>query len=187
MLMEELYIIFEGEIDEASTRKLYDALNSADPTKYEKINLIFSSTGGTIYHGFFLANVIQNFKIPIRIHANNHIDSIANIIYLSAKERTAEAFARFYLHGASGIRSGYIKDFEEAATSLSVDNERIAQYIADNTDLSFDSASQLMDDRDSKSAQKALEHGIVQSLVHLEVSSGLNRIEIPYIIDKDRR
>lgn len=186
--MDELYIIFEGEIDQNSVNKLYDAILTTDPQKYGRVNLIFSSNGGNIYLGFFLANFIQNFHIPIRIHANNRIDSIANIIYLSAKERTAEAFARFYLHGASVSFSGYKKDFEEMVKSLRVDDERIAQYIADNTGLLVNKVKKFMEDRDSKSAQEALEYGIVQSVAHLDISSipNLNKMYIPYIIKKDK-
>ena len=183
--MNELYIIFEGVIEQTSAKQLFDALLSANPQKHKKINLIFSSVGGNIYLGFFLANAIQNFKIPVRIHANNRIDSIANIIYLSVKERTAEAFARFYLHGASiTIEDGYKKDFEEGVNSLKVENERIAQYIADNIGHSFEDVSKLMEDRGSKSAQEALEYGIVQSMGHLEIPSNSDRIEIPYIITR---
>jgi len=183
--MNELYIIFEGVIELESAKELYNALLSADPNKYNKINLIFSSVGGNIYLGFFLANGIQNSKIPVRIHANNRIDSIANIIYLSVKERTAEAFARFYLHGASmTINDGYKKDFEEGVNSLKVENERIAQYIADNIGRSFGDVAKLMEERGSKSAQEALEYGIVQSLSHLEIPPNSDRIEIPYIITK---
>ena len=66
-----------------------------------KITIFFSSLGGNIYDGFLLATLIQNSKVSIAIHAVNHIDSIANVVYLAAKERTAESHAKFYLHGAS--------------------------------------------------------------------------------------
>lgn len=187
--MNELYIIFEGVIDTNSVEKIYDAILTADPQKHKRVNLVFSSGGGNIYLGFFLANFIKNFHIPFRIHANNRIDSIANIVYLSAKERTAETFARFYLHGASTTVEGYKKDFEEAVKSLSVDNERIAQYIADNILIPLDKVKELMENRDSKSSQEALEYGIVQSMVHLDISSipACNKIYIPYIIKKENK
>lgn len=185
--MDELYIVFEGEIDLESTKKLYNALTSADPHKYKFINLIFSSTGGSTYFGFFLANTIQNSQIPVRIHANNHIDSIANIIYLSTKERTAEVFARFYIHGALAKVIGYKKDLEEEVNSLKIENERIVQYIADNTDLSFEDIEKMMEERESISAPEALECGIVKSIEHIEIPpAGVDRIEIPYIIEKKR-
>lgn len=182
--MNELFIVFEGEIDKISAKELYNAISSADPEKHNKINLIFSSTGGNIYLGFFLANTIQNSKIPVRIHANNFIASIANIIYLSAKERTAEAFASFYLHGASDTVSGYKKDLEERVNLLAVNNVRIAHYIADNTRLSVDEVSKLMEDRSSKSAQEMLKYDIVKLMSHLEIPPNSDRIDIPYIITK---
>ena len=181
--MTELYIVFEGGIDLSSTKQLHDALASSSEKGYTKINIIFSSGGGNIYLGFFLANAIQNSRVPVRIHANNRIDSIANIIYLSAKERTAESFARFYLHGASiTLKDGYKKDFEEMVNSLQVENERTAQYVADNTGLPVEKVSGLMEKRGSLSAQEALGYGIVKSMAHLEIPHGAARVEIPYIL-----
>src|SRR5258707_5636044 len=99
--IKEHYIIFEGMIDINATSQLFQAIEKAKQDGFGRIIIFFSSLGGNIYEGFLLASVIQNSKIPIRIHATNHIDSIANVIYLSAQERTSESYAKFYLHGAS--------------------------------------------------------------------------------------
>ncbi|OGW92789.1 MAG: hypothetical protein A3I73_00560 [Omnitrophica bacterium RIFCSPLOWO2_02_FULL_45_16] len=81
------YIIFSGVIEQNFSTRLFNAIQAAPSANIQRIVLLFSSLGGDIHEGFLLASVIQNSKIPIVIHANNNIDSIANVIYLSAKER----------------------------------------------------------------------------------------------------
>ena len=95
----DFYIIFAGIIEQNFGNRLLNAINAATERKVRKIILFFSSLGGNVQEGFTLATVIRNCKTPILIHANN-IDSIANVIYLSAKERTAESYAKFFMHGA---------------------------------------------------------------------------------------
>ena len=87
----EKFIIFEGMIDQQASQRLVGAINNAsiqEPIP-SKITILFSSLGGNIYEGFLIASIIQNSKIPIAIHATNHVDSIANVIYLSSKDRSA--------------------------------------------------------------------------------------------------
>ena len=124
----EKYIIFEGIIDQQATQRLCQAINNAStqlPVP-NKINILFSSLGGNIYEGFLLASIIQNSKIPISIHATNHIDSIANVIFLSSKERTAESHAKFYLHGATTQGNFDEKALKDQLSSIKTNNSRIA-------------------------------------------------------------
>ncbi len=96
----DFYIIFAGIIEQNFANRLLNAINLAKQKKVTKIIIFFSSLGGNIQEGFTLATVIRNCEIPILIHAVNNIDSIANVIYLSAKEGTAESYAKFFMHGA---------------------------------------------------------------------------------------
>src|SRR5260221_9244293 len=100
-MKRDYYIIFAGIIEQNFGNRLVTAINNAKLATATKIIIFFSSLGGSIQEGFTIASVIQNSTIPIAIHANNNIDSIANVIYLSSKERTAESYAKFYLHGAT--------------------------------------------------------------------------------------
>src|SRR5271155_1740921 len=104
---KEYYIIFAGIIEPNFGTRLVMAITNAKKAGATKIIIFFSSLGGNIQEGFTIASVIQNSTIPIEIHANNNIDSIANVIYLSAKERTAESYAKFYLHGATAPAIAY--------------------------------------------------------------------------------
>ena len=141
----EKYIIFEGSIDQQATLRLVNAIQNAINLQPQanKVTIIFSSLGGNIYDGFLLASFIQNAKVPIAIHAVNHVDSIANVVYLSAKERTAESHAKFYLHGASTQGNFDEKALKEQLSSIKTNNSRIAHFVSENSGLSLWKVGQL--------------------------------------------
>lgn len=177
----EAYIIFEGQIDQPATQRLVNAIKTAEQANAEKINIFFSSLGGSIYEGFLIATVIQNSKIPITIHATNHIDSIANVIYLSVPDRTSESYAKFYMHGASTNGNFDEKGLQDQLTAIKTHNARIAYFISENSNLPLQRVQQMMGVGTTITAQKALEYKIVQTIVHKEIPKHLDREEIIYI------
>lgn len=176
----EYYVVFEGKIDQEATNRLYTAVQNGTKLSASKIVIFFSSLGGSIYEGFLLANVIQNSKVPILIHATNHIDSIANVIYLSAKERSAESHAKFYMHGSSA-GGGDIRELTDNLSAVETNNTRIAYYISENTNLKLDKVKSMMMAGTTISAQEALQYGIATQIIHREIPAGVAREEIIYI------
>lgn len=175
----DYYIIFSGIIEPSFSLRLFNAIQKAQNIGATKIMLFFSSLGGDIHEGFLLASVIQNSKIPVVIHANNHIDSITNVIYLSAKERTAESYTKFYLHGAA---TGPIpfdeKGLKDQLSAIRTSNSRIAYFISENSDLQLLKVQEMMETGTTLSAQEALGCGIVKEIVHKEIPQNINREEI---------
>ncbi len=179
----EKFILFQGGIDQQSTIALANAIHGAstqDP-RATKITILFSSQGGNIYHGFLLANIIQNSQIPIIVHAINHIDSIANIIYLSSKVRTAEPYAKFYMHGVSAQGNFDEKNLQEQLASVKINNQRIAHYVSQNTDIPFKDVTNRMLKGWTLSSQEALELKIVQKIEHKEIPKGAIFQEINFV------
>ena len=176
----DFYIVFAGIIEQGFASRLVAAINTActNPS-IKKITIIFSSLGGNIQEGFTIASVIQNSKIPICIHANNNIDSIANVIYLSAKERTAESYAKFYMHGAATPKAEYDeKGLKEQMLALKTENARIAQFVSENSGLNYKKVQNMMRAGTTFTAQQGLEHGIIQQIIHKEVPAGALKEEI---------
>jgi len=181
-MLNEVYILAEGEIDQVFTHRLITAILNAKEIGAQKIIIFFSSLGGSIYHGFVLASVIQNSEVPIEMHATNHIDSIANVIYLSAPERTAESHAKFYMHGAStsafAMNEPTLKD---QLSSIQTHNHRIAQFVSENCGVPLNRVKGLMAKGSSLSAQEALKHKIVHRIAHRKIT----KIPIQQIIHLD--
>ena len=169
----DFYIIFAGVIEQGFASRLVAAINNAGTNGATKIIILFSSLGGNIQEGFTIASVIQNSKIPVSLHANNNIDSIANVIYLSAKERTAESYAKFYLHGATTPQAAFDeKGLKEQMLAIKTENARIAQFVSENSNLNFKKVQAMMRAGTTMTAQQALGCGIVQEVVHKEVPAG---------------
>ena len=172
--------MFAGVIEQIFANRLVSAINSAGANPLvKKITIIFSSLGGNIQEGFTIASVIQNSNIPICIHANNNIDSIANVIYLSAKERTAESYAKFYMHGAATPPAAYDeKGLKEQMLALKTENARIAQFVSENSGLNYKKVQAMMRAGTTFTAQQGLQHGIVHAIIHKEVPAGALKEEI---------
>lgn len=179
----DYYIRFEGSITPETTSRLIDSIKRAKESDVTKIVILFSSLGGSIYDGFLVAQTIETSKIPIEIHATNHIDSIANVIYLAAQERTAESYAKFYLHGAStGLMSMDERTLLDQLSSLRTNNHRIAHYIAEHSILPFAKVRMLMSKGTTMNAQEAQKYKIVHRIAHLEVPSGSPMDEIIVVL-----
>ncbi|OGG36772.1 hypothetical protein A2110_01015 [Candidatus Jorgensenbacteria bacterium GWA1_54_12] len=177
----ESFIVFEGAIDQQATIRLVSAIEKAEQQNAQKVNIFFSSLGGSIYEGFLLATLIQNSKTQISIHANNHIDSIANVVYLSSKERTAESYAKFYMHGATANGSFDEKGLKDQLTATQTNNTRIAYFISENSELPLPKVQQMMNIGTTITAQKAMEYGIVHQINHKEIPKSLSREAIIYV------
>jgi ATP-dependent protease ClpP protease subunit len=179
----EKYIIFEGQIDQQATLRLVNAITNVSEQAPipDKIKILFSSLGGSIYEGFLLATIIQNSKIPVSIHATNHIDSIANVVYLSAKDRTAESHAKFYLHGAAMQGNFDEKALKDQLSAIKTNNSRIANFVSENSKIPLKKVQFMMSRGTTISAQDALKSGMVNNIEHFEIPVDAIREEIVYI------
>lgn len=177
----DFYIVFEGIIDREASEKLYLSFNKAKEQNCSKIEIFFSSLGGDIYKGFLLGTIIRNSKIPITVHATNHIDSIANVIYLSAKNRTCESHAKFYMHGASSSGNFDEKTIRDQLSAIKTNNSRIAYFISENSNLPLKKVKTMMRLGTTISAQDALKYGITQRVIHKEIPQDMPRDDIIYI------
>lgn len=177
----DFYIVFEGQINQESTLRLVSALQKAKNFGSTNIVILFSSLGGNIYEGFILSSIIQNFPIPINIHATNHIDSIGNVVYLAGKTRTSESYAKFYMHGASTQGNFDENALKDQLLAVQTNNSRIAYFISENSRLQLKKVQSMMKKGTTITAQDALKYAMVQEIIHKEVPSSAQREEVIYI------
>lgn len=170
----DYYIHFAGIIEQSFCLRLAQAIEKAKANPLvTQIIILFSSVGGDIREGFLLATLIQNSPKPIIMHATNNIDSIANVIYLSSKQRTAESYAKFYMHGASANGSFDEKALQDQLSATRANNTRIAYFVSENcNNLSLVQVQSLMKAGTTIPAQKALEYDIVHEIKHREIPPG---------------
>ena len=180
----EYYILFQGSIEKQTSLALINALLEADGREdVHHITLLLSSRGGSVYYGFNIATVIRNLQKPIRIHATNEISSIANIIYLSAKERSAESYAKFFLHGVSidGELSLNMEDLKEQVSSVEVQNGRLAKFISEITEIPIKEVKKMMRNRKSLSTELAFSHKIVLEVKEEQIPTDALRKNVIFV------
>ena len=177
----EAFILFEGGIDKDSTLKLVNAIMAFTNANVPKITILFSSLGGSVYDGFLLATMIQNAKVPIAIHATNHIDSIGNVIFLSSKQRSAESHAKFYFHSTTVNGNFDEKGLREKLSELKAQNSRTAYFVSENMPIALKKIQDMMKRGVTLSAQDALKYAIISEVKHLEIPPTALREEIIYV------
>ena len=101
------------------------------------------------------------------------------MIYLSAKERTAESYAKFYLHGAATPAATFDeKGLKEQMSAIRTENTRIAQFVSENSGVNFKKVQAMMRAGTTITAQQALQYRIVNAVIHLEVPLNALKQEI---------
>jgi ATP-dependent protease ClpP protease subunit len=183
ILAMDSYILFQGTIEKQPSLDLINALLALDESEdTDQIKLLLSSRGGSVYYGFTIATVIQNLKKRLVIHATNEISSIANIIYLAAKERSAESYAKFFFHGASVSADNLnYEDLNEQVSSMKVQNERIAKFVFEATGMTLNDSKNLMRQRQSLTAEEAVKRGIVQEVKREVIPPNALRKNVIYL------
>lgn len=177
----DAFILFEGAIDKDATQKLANAIITFVNANVPKITILFSSLGGSVYDGFLLATMIQNARIPVAIHATNHVDSIGNVIFLSAKQRSSESHAKFYFHSTTVQGNFDEKGLREKLSELKTQNSRTAYFVSENTPIALKKIQEMMKRGVTLSAQDALKYGIISEIKHLEIPATALRNEIIYV------
>jgi ATP-dependent protease ClpP protease subunit len=91
-------LCFVGPILHPWTQCLRNVLCGLASSPAKEVVILFSSPGGSIFEGFALYNLIRTLPYEVRMHNIGSVQSIANIVFLAAKKRTAAPHSNFLLH-----------------------------------------------------------------------------------------
>lgn len=127
-LPNEIYFTFSGEINQDSTRRIFDKFAAAtqEAQPVTKIHLLIESYGGTVGDGVCLHNFFHGYPIPIRAYNIGTLMSAAVTAFLGVKERVASLYAAFMVHGATSPPLAATAGASRSAlSSITIDNGRI--------------------------------------------------------------
>jgi Protease subunit of ATP-dependent Clp proteases len=85
--MKETFIRFFAPVLPNTADMLFRAIDSKLNAKFEKINILISSPGGSVFHGLSLYNYLKGLPIEIETYNFGSVDSIGVIIYCAGKKR----------------------------------------------------------------------------------------------------
>jgi len=192
--MKEAYIRLFAPIGPDTTDKLFKILDQKINNSVNKIHLLISSPGGSVFHGLSIYNYLKGAPIEVDTYNFGSVDSIGVIIFCAGKKRYSVPHARFLIHGVRFNINGNVafdeKELEEHYKSLKIDQRNIAKVIADTCGKEIKEIENKMNDRTTLNPEEAKEYGLVHEIksilfpqgADLSVIGEINQQRIPFPI-----
>jgi len=166
--MKETYIRFMAPVHQQSTATLLQILDNKLNEKYERIHLMISSPGGSVFHGISIYNFLMGAPFEVYTYNFGSVDSIGVVIFCAGNRRFSVPHARFLIHGVSanfvGNQALDEKGLEERLKGLQIDYKNIARVIADTTQKPADKVQTDMNNRITLNPQEAKDYGLVHEI-----------------------
>jgi ATP-dependent Clp endopeptidase proteolytic subunit ClpP len=136
--------------------------------KFERLNLMLSSPGGSVFHGLSVYNFLKGAPIEVHTYNFGSVDSIGVVIYCAGSKRFCVPHARFLIHGVKMNFKGQASfdefQIHENLKSLKIDQQNIARVIADNTGKGSEVIEKYMHDRKTLNPNEAKDYGLVNEI-----------------------
>ncbi|MDR2582064.1 MAG: ATP-dependent Clp protease proteolytic subunit [Fibromonadaceae bacterium] len=166
--MKEAYIRFMAPVNPQTTDSLIKLIDDRIRNGYQKIHLLISSPGGSVFHGLSLYNFLYGIPLEVDTYNFGSVDSIGVILFCAGKNRYSVPNARFLIHGVNfqvGGPTGFDeKMLEEHLKSLQIDQQNIAKVIAFTTGKKEDDIKNDMHNRTTLSPEEAKKYGLVTEI-----------------------
>jgi ATP-dependent Clp protease protease subunit len=166
------YIKFFAGVDQASVNALMAAVEQKLAKGANKVVVLISSPGGTVFHGLSAYNFLKGIPAEVVTHNFGSVDSMGVVLLCAGDRRLSVPHARFLLHGVqANFPQGAAleeKQLEERLKGLRIDIENIAGVIAATTGRSEKQVAKDMVNRTTLNPEQAVAYGLVH-----EISEGL--------------
>lgn len=162
------YIKFSSPINQQTSQNLMHFLGEQVNKGEKEFYFLISSTGGNVNDGIVLYNFIRALPAKVIMHNIGVIDSIANVIFLSADERYCSPNSSFLFHGVGfNIMQPQRleeKELREKLVMIERDQKNIAGIISERTKLKEDEIMDMFFRAKTKTPDEAKEAGIVKEI-----------------------
>jgi hypothetical protein len=113
-----------------------------------------------------LNNFLRALPIELTMHNTGSIDSIANIIFLSANTRYTSVHSSFMFHGIFHPINASLKkiQLQELLSGINVSESKVAGIISERTNLTTKEIKRLFLQGETKDAPFALKKGLVTEI-----------------------
>ena len=167
--MKEAWIRFMGRVTQQTAYDLLQVVDRKIQEKCERIHIMISSTGGSVFYGISLHNYIKGAPIETYTYNFGSVDSIGVVLFCAGSKRFSVPHARFLIHGvtlnindkSSGIDE---KKLEEYLKGLKIDYQNIARVIADSIKRPASRVEDDMNNRITLNPRDAQNYGLVHEI-----------------------
>lgn len=166
--MKESYIRFMAPIIPQTIDTLLKIIDQKIHQKYERIHLMISSPGGSVFHGLSVYNFLKGAPLEVFSYNFGSVDSIGVVIYCAGVKRFSVPHARFLIHGVKMNFQGQVSfdefQIHEHLKSVRIDQKNIARVIADTSGKRTDDIEKDMHDRRTLNPTEAKDYGLVHEI-----------------------
>lgn len=166
--MKEAYIRFMAPVIPQTTNSLLQIVDKKIQEKCQKMHLMISSPGGSVFHGLSLYNFLKGAPIEVYTYNFGSVDSVGVVLFCAGNKRFSVPHARFLIHGVRfnvGMNTSFDeKQIEEHLKSLKIDQHNIARVIADTAQKPAHKVEEDMNNRITLNPSEAKDYGLVHEI-----------------------
>lgn len=166
--MNEYYIRFMAPVIPQTTAQLFQLLDQCTKGKVERIHLLLSSPGGSVFHGLSIYNYLCGAPFEVQTYNFGSVDSIGIVIYCAGTRRLSVPHARFLIHPVQfnirGNASFDERQLDEHLKGVKIDQENIARIISDTTGKPLHKIEDDMIGRTTLNPNQAKDYGLVHEI-----------------------
>lgn len=167
-LLKERIIIITGEIDDAMSSSVCAQLLYLSSISNEPIQMYINSPGGSVSAGLAIYDVMQYINCEISTIGMGLCASMAAILLCSGTKgkRSVLENAEIMIHQPLGGMQGQASDMEIATNHIIKIKDKLHHILSNNSNLSTDQIKSICDRDYYMDANKALELGIVDTIIN---------------------
>lgn len=165
-LKKSVYIKFFAAVNGNSANTLMQVIDQYVNQDIQKIVLLISSPGGTVFHGLSIFNYLSGIPVDVETHNFGSVDSIGVTIFSAGKKRYSVPDARFLLHPVSANLQGSLEEAKlaEIINGVKIDQSNIAASISKATGKTEIEIVEAISKRTTLNPKQAKEFGLIHEI-----------------------
>ena len=132
----------------------------------EPIKLFINSFGGEFFQALFAVDQIKTLKVPVHTVVSGIAASAATILSLAGKKRFITKNSHMLIHDLrSGYRLGKKSELLDESENITKLSDLLLNYYAENTKITRDELSKILDRDRYWNATECLDKGLVDEII----------------------
>lgn len=152
-----------GFLNEGVTLK--DIQEQTGKSKDKEITVHINSNGGDVREGFAIHDYLTATGKNIKTIIEGKCYSIATVIFLAGNERLMQENAELMIHNPWGMAEGDADEIEKYSEWIRENEDRLAKFYVEKTNLELDEAKNLMKETTFMDADEAIVKGFATAKV----------------------
>ena len=140
----------------------------------ESIKIIINSSGGNLFMGLAIYNIIASQREKVSIEVYGVAASAASVIALGGKELKMREGTFLMIHNAAAFVSGDANDLRDMAETLDKVSGELVNIYEAHSDLSAEEIKGFMDDEKWFTASEAVDAGFATELVDDQIAASIS-------------